>query len=535
MTIPDLRPANEAGPQLLRRWIDRAAARHPDKPFIVAAEDGRALSYAALRDCTRRMAAFLQARGLGVNDRVALLSNNSIEHLVCYFGVMAYGATICTVHVEMNRNQLDNIFTRLKPKLVLYEAGLQLDDLLVQVSAPRIPLGVLDQPPAETLFAALERSDPRDENVPARSTDDAVILFTSGTRERPKGVVLSFRELLANAPPTADGFGLTADDRIYDYRSFNWCSAQTLSAVPPLMCGATLILGRRFSRSRFFDHIRQHRATIAAGNPTTLNLLLNGADEVRREDVPCLRYITSSSAPLTVEEWRRFEDRFGIPVAQGYGSSETGWIAAISGDERRHGTVGRPLAYHALAIVDAEGRRRPQGEIGEVEIGGFPDNDYRYLADDGTVKVSSRGRIRTGDLGAFDADGYLRLVGREKELIIRGGVNISPLEIDSVLMQVADVMEAASVGVPDPTYGEEVIAYVVLRPGARASADDILRHCHAALPAFKAPKCIVLSDALPKTERGKLDRKMLADRWRGQATEKKSGVTEDAGRATDDA
>jgi acyl-coenzyme A synthetase/AMP-(fatty) acid ligase len=516
MTIPEPPPANEAGPQLLRRWIDRAAARHPDKPFIVSAEDGRALSYAALRDCTRRMAAFLQAQGLGVNDRVALFSNNSIEHLLCYFGVMAYGATICTVHVEMNRNQLDNIFARLRPKLVFYEDGIQLEGLLAQVATPRIPLGVLDQPPSETLFAALERHAPHDVSVPARPTDDAVILFTSGTRERPKGVVLSFRELLANAPPTAEGFGMTADDRIYDYRSFNWCSAQTLSAVPPLMCGATLVLGRRFSRSRFFDHIRQHRATIATGNPTTLNLLLNGDDQVRGDDLPSLRYITSSSAPLTVEEWRRFEARFGIPVAQGYGSSETGWIAAISGDERRHGTVGRPLAYHTLAIVDADGRRLPPGEIGEVDVGGFADNDYRYLADDGTVKVSSRGRIRTGDLGALDADGFLRLMGRAKELIIRGGVNISPLEIDSVLMQAPEVAEAASVGVPDPTYGEEVVAYVVLRPGARTSAEDILRHCHAALPAFKAPKCIVLSDALPKTERGKLDRKALVEKWAEQ-------------------
>jgi acyl-coenzyme A synthetase/AMP-(fatty) acid ligase len=507
-----------AGPQILRYWIDRAAMRSPDKPFIISAEDGRSISFRRLQDLSRRMATYLAAQDIGVNERVALLSNNSIEHLACYFGVMAYGATICTVHVEMNRNQLDNIFARLKPKLVLYEAGLQLDDLLAQVSTPRIPLGVLDQPPSETLFAALERCAPRDANVPARPTDDAVILFTSGTRERPKGVVLSFRELLANAPPTAEGFGLTADDRIYDYRSFNWCSAQTLSAVPPLMCGATLILGRRFSRSRFFDHIRQHRATIATGNPTTLNLLLNGDDQVRREDLPSLRYITSSSAPLTVEEWRRFEARFGIPVAQGYGSSETGWIAAISGDKRRFGTVGRPLAYHALTIVDAEGRPRPQGEIGEIEVGSFPDNDYRYLADDGTVKVSSRGRIRTGDLGILDADGFLRLTGREKELIIRGGVNISPLEIDSVLMQAPEVVEAASVGVPDPTYGEEVIAYVVLRPGARVSAEDILRHCNAALPAFKAPKRIVLSDALPKTERGKLNRKALAERWAGQTT-----------------
>src|SRR5262249_19130713 len=144
----------------------------------------------------------------------------------------------------------------------------------------------------------------------------------------------------------------------------------------------------------------------------------------------------------------------------------------------------------------------------------FSDNDYRYLAEDGTVKVYSRGRIRTGDLGSFDADGFLRLTGREKELIIRGGAKISPAEIDSVLMQNPEVMEAATVGVPDQTYGEEVVAYVVLRADATIGADDILRRCNGALPAFKAPKKIMLSDALPKTERGKLDRKALVAQWR---------------------
>ena len=195
-----------------------------------------------------------------------------------------------------------------------------------------LKLGAWDQPAPDTFYAAVARCAPSDAQVAARPTDDAVILFTSGTSERPKGVILSFRELLANAKPTADGFALTGEDRIYDFRSFNWCSAQTLSALPPLYCGATLILGNRFSRSRFFDHIKKYGATIATGNPTTLNLLLNGDDTTKRDDLPTLRYITSSSAPLTVEEWRRFEQRFGIPVAQGYGSSETGWIAAVPGD-----------------------------------------------------------------------------------------------------------------------------------------------------------------------------------------------------------
>ncbi len=504
---------NQAGPQLLRQWIGRAAARDPDKAFIVAADDGRTLTYGQLRELTGRIATHLRNEGIGVNDRVALLSNNSIEHLAAYFGVLAYGATICTVHVEMNRNQLDSILPTLKPRVVLCEDGLGLDDILKTAAAPCLALGKWDDRRGDCFFAAVNRCEPGDAGADAGADDSAVILFTSGTSARPKGVVLSFRELLANAEPTADGFNMTAQDRIYDFRSFNWCSAQTLSAVPPLCRGATLILGRRFSRSRFFDHIKEHRATIATGNPTTLGLLLNG-DSASAPELPALRFVTSSSAPLLPDEWRRFETRFGIRVAQGYGCSEVGWIAAQPGEQRRIGTVGRPHLYHRVAVVGAEGQMLKPGEMGAVELGGLPGNAYRTLADDGSLRVDGRDRMKTGDLGFLDDEGYLHLTGRAKDLIIRGGVNISPLEIDSVLMQRPDVIEACTVGVPDKVYGEEVIAYVVLRPGSAAGADDILRHCSSALPAFKTPKRIVLSSELPKTERGKLDRKALLERWR---------------------
>ena len=506
----------QADPTLLRDWIDRAARRDPGKPWIVLAEGGRVVTYGELRQGISRIAAFLHGRGISANDRVALLATNSIEHLVCYFGVMAYGATICTVHIEMNRNQLGNIFARLKPALVLYQDGLGLDDLLESVAAPRLRLGRWGNPDESTFHGALAQLAPSDAVSAAGPGDNAVILFTSGTSAHPKGVVLNYREHLGNIEPTADGFGITADDRIYDFRSFNWASAQLLGALAPVYRGATLVMAEKFSASRFFQHVRDHRVTVAAGNPTTINILLNTDGNAQRGNLPSLRFITSSSAPLTIEEWRRFEERFGIPIAQGYGSSETGWIAAIPGEARRLGTVGRPFAYHDLAVVDAAGQRLPPGEIGEVEIGGFADHHYRYLGDDGSIHINGHGRHRTGDLGMLDADGFLCLTGREKDLIIRGGVNISPLEIDSILMQRPELIEVATVGVPHTIYGEEVVSYVVARPGTAIDVVELLRYCGTALPAFKAPKEIVVSTALPKTERGKLDRRALAERWKAQ-------------------
>src|SRR5580698_8461174 len=161
-----------AGSNLLQSWIARAAARAPDKPWVIGADDGRTVSYGQLRDMAGRFATFLRDRGLGPNDRVALLANNSIEQLLCYLGVMAAGATICTVHVEMNRNQLDNIFERLKPKLILYQDGLQLDDLVAKAAAPQLPLGRFDQPAPGTLFAELSGCAPSEPDRPARPDDD---------------------------------------------------------------------------------------------------------------------------------------------------------------------------------------------------------------------------------------------------------------------------------------------------------------------------------------------------------------------------
>jgi acyl-coenzyme A synthetase/AMP-(fatty) acid ligase len=506
-------PAQGAG--LLRGWLAAAARAFPDKPYLVSVEDERAISYRALAETSARIAAHLAARGIGANDRVVLLANNSLEHLAVYVGVLAAGATICTVHVEMNRSHFEAILPALAPRLVIYEEGLGLETLAPRTTCDWRPLGRWAEAGGAGFFADIAAA--RLTKAPAlndAATNDAVVFFTSGTSARPKGVVLTYRELLPNSAATAEAFGLGPADRVYDYRSFNWASAQMLSALGTISVGATLLLGRKFSRSRFFADIARWRATVATGNPTVLSMLLQGDDATKHSDVPHLRFVTSSSAPLTIEEWRRFEDRFGIPVAQGYGSSETGWIAGCTDRTKRYGSVGKPLPYLRAAIVDRDGKALPAGEIGYVEVGAYPDGAFRYIDDDGALRVNAVGRVRTGDMGFLDADGYLHLTGREKDLIIRGGVNISPLEIDAVLLRLADVAEAATVGVPDRIYGEEVVSSVVLKPGSALTVDAILGHCAQHLAAFKAPKRIALVPTLPKTERGKLDRKAVAAQWR---------------------
>jgi acyl-coenzyme A synthetase/AMP-(fatty) acid ligase len=503
----------QAGPGVLRGWLVRGHEAHPDKPYLVSVEDNRVLSYRDLWRTAGQIASYLGAREISSNSRVVLLANNSLEHLAVYVGVLASGATICTIHVEMNRGHFNCIIPALAPQLVLYEEGLGLESLATATTAPWRPLGRWSADRGEGFFSELEPAAAMPAAVAGSPTDDAVICFTSGTTARPKGVVLTYREMLANSAAIAESFGIGPDDRVYDYRSFNWASAQLLGALATLSKGATLLLSRKFSRSRFFADIKQQRATIAAGNPTVINMLLEGSDLVNRADLPHFRFITSSSAPLMVEQWRRFEDRFGITVAQGYGTTETGWIAGCTEKTRRLGTVGKPIPYQRLTIVDRDGQVLPLEEIGYVEVGGFDDNAFRYIAEDGEIEVNAIGRARTGDMGYLDADGYLHLTGREKDLIIRGGVNISPLEIDNILMQMPGVAEAATAGIPDRIYGEEVVSFVVPKPGAQLTAPEILKYCAERIPAFKSPKQIVLRERLPKTERGKLDRLALVRDW----------------------
>ena len=490
-------------------------ARLPDKVFVHSIDQGRAIAYAEMHDMVGRVGAAMRARGIGANDRVALLSNNALEHLIVYLGAMCHGATVCTVQVEMNQAYFDEILRALDPALVLHEEALGLGALAAASPGEWRTLGRWGGAGDEGFFAELA-GRPGAPQDPLNAYDDiASIFYTSGTASKPKGVVCSFAELLENVEPTADAFGIGEADLVLDFRSYNWMSAQVLSFLGPLCRGATLCMARKFSQSRYFDWIRDFGVTVAACNPTAINMLVNRPIPIAGRDLPHLRYVTSSSAALMVADWKAFEEMYGIPIAQGYGSSETGWIAGSNERTRRMGSAGRPHCYQNLAIVDDAGNTLPAGEIGAIELGRHPDNEFRYLAEDGSYRVNARGRARTGDLGYLDADGYLHITGRSKDLIIRGGINIAPTEIDNLVLQMPEVAEAAAVGVPDRIYGEEVVVYVVPRPGAALTEAAILAHCEAALPHAKRPKEAILRAGLPKTGRGKLDRQALVADWRG--------------------
>jgi len=215
---------------------------------------------------------------------------------------------------------------------------------------------------------------------------------------------------------------------------------------------------------------------------------------------------------LLIDQWKQFEDLYSITLAQSCGSSEGGNTAAHRGADRKIGTIGLPLKYQNVRLLDESGNAVPDGEPGQIVVSG-QQKSWGYLHFDGRVEKLPP-EHHTGDLGMIDEDGHLTVVGRLKDLIIRGGVNISPVEIDNILSRHPHIADAAACGIPDKIYGEEVIAYVIVRPGGKLTEEAVIAHCGETLAPFKTPKQIIFTDILPKNERGKLDRKALTDSWK---------------------
>jgi len=497
-------------------WLEKNARITPDKVAIRSIDQGKEITHGELFALSNRIGHYYESINIGQNDRVALLSNNSIEHLIVYLASLAYGCTICTIHIEMNASHFDQILGGLGARLTLYESGHKIiEETLHDRDGEWIELGEWASAESTGIFEEFYKYGKTAGNWPKPDrTDDISIFYTSGTSSNPKGVVCSYSELYDNTIPIADAFGITSEDRILDFRSMNWMSAQVLSALGSIAKGATLLLARKFSVGNFFDWINENGATIAAGNPTIINMLVNRQSKRGHLAAPNLRYITSSSAPLLVSEWQRFEDTFAINICQGYGASEVGWVSGSHEGSRKMGSVGRPVDYQQVRIVDGNGKVLPTDEIGAIQLNGNPAGKYRYLNENGEVVIHAEGSTLTGDLGFIDKEGFLFVTGREKDLIIRGGINISPLEIDNVVLQMAGVAEVATIGVPDEIYGEQVIIYIQSKDSQNLKVSDVEFHCRQHLADFKMPNEIIFRSELPKTGRGKMDRNALTAEWK---------------------
>lgn len=489
----------------------------PDGELAYSIPQGRGITHRQMFALSNQIAHFFQDRGLRANDRVVLLGANSLEYLILYCGVWRYGLTLVTINTEMNAQQLGSILRAVNPKLVLNDDTFDPGPYRAATGGAQwLRFGEWRagaRPTGSDDFFNLIRDCPETPDVEPvnRPEDFASIAFTSGTSSTPKGVINTYRGNMANAISTSMASDVGEEDRLLEFRALSWASARArfLSA---LATGATLVVAARFSQSQFFDWIRDHGITIAYCVPTAINMLLERPAAIGRADLPHLRFVTSSTAPLPLERQRQFETTFGIPIIQFYGMSEAGNVACNPPDAPRFGSAGKICYLQDLRILDPDGKALPQGEVGEITTGSAM-MAWGYLKDDGSLEPLGNKRMSTGDLGYLDSDGYLHLTGRVKDLIIRGGANIHPLEIDNVLLKHPDVSQAATVGVPDRIYGEEVVSYVVMKPGASFDERAIISHCREHLPEAKAPKQVIRVEDIAKNERGKVDRNAIKALW----------------------
>lgn len=501
----------------VHQHLDRRAVEAPDDEFVFSIGQGRGITFGAFDRASRQLAGFLAEEGVTPADRVSLFAANTVESTIAYLGVQRHGAAVNPINVRQDPMQVAAILGDVGPRVVIFaEADRELAERSTAAAPDALWVGYtdLDDPSAApgSLFDRTSTVAPDAWAGPPDHDGPAIIAHTSGSTGVPKGVVHSRSSLHHSTEASVELVAMTADDRLLEFRDLSWLSPQVLTIAATVATGATAVLAPTFSRGQFFDWLEGHEITVAVGVPSVINMLLEEADgaPVPPGRFPHLRFMTSSTAPLTVERHERFEAHYGIEILQLMGMSEAGWIAGNRPGRRKVGTVGPAAPHQRVRVVDEQGEPVPAGVEGEIVVGGAQ-VAMGYLREGEIVPIDDRDVLPTGDLGRLDDDGYLTVTGRKKDLINRGGVNISPKEVADALLTHPAVVEAAVVGVPDPIYGEEVAAFVVL--AGAAEADELVEHCRARVSPYKLPRTVDELDRLPTTDRGKLDHGALVDSW----------------------
>lgn len=470
--------------------LRQGALRHPGRTAVVDGE--RAWSYRELDDAAARTAPALRASGVGRGDRVLLCAGNSAGFVSAWFGIVYAGAAVVPVPILSAPDEVSERITRARCAAAIADearAGLV-------ASAGLTPLD------PKVLAAHPETSLP--ESMPPG--DDAMILFTSGTTGVPRGARISHAALLVHtATLVHHTLCLTPEDRVLGVLPLTHSFGCRMAMLAPFFAGASLHLVERFHPQACLDFLTERQITWAPVVPTMLAAWAG----LPGDPVPSLRWALSAGAPLPPELARRAEARLGAPVRQGYGLTEATFSTVDT--EGVPGSVGRPVWGVEVRIVGPAGEPLPAGTDGEIEVRG-PNQMTGYLDDpQATADTVRDGWLSTGDIGHLDIAGRLWVVDRAKDLILRGGNNVYPAEVEAVLCRHPAVAQVAVVGRPDPYYGEEVVAVVVPREGRAAELDDLATFAAGHLARTKLPRELALVDELPLGPSGKVLKRLLRE------------------------
>ena len=497
--------------------VEAQAAARPGATYFVATETGRSLTFGELRESCAAVRGMLAAYDLAPGAHVSLVMPNGLATLRILLGAMSAGYCVNPVNLLSQPEQMRYVIEHSDCALVFAspEWAAKVRSLVKDIGRAIEVIEV--DPDADSLPGerhSREEGHSREGGNPVPSPDSlALLMYTSGTTGKPKGVMLTQANLAANARIIGEEHRLGPSDRVTAILPLYHINAFAVTMLAPLAHGGSLAMPPKFSATRFWDMVARFECTWLNMVPTIVSYLLEGATPPR-ESTARVRFCRSASAPLSPEHLIAFQKKFGVGVIETMGLTETvapAFSNPYEQAERKVGSVGRPSGCEAK-IVDEKGDELPDGIQGEIVIRGPQVTRGYYKNESATASAFfAGGWFRSGDVGVRDTDGFFFVTGRIKELIIKGGENIAPREIDEVLMRHPAVLDAAAVGIPDPHYGQEIMACVIRRGGHICTDEDLRAFCLEHLGRYKTPKVIRFVDELPRGPSGKVQRLKLVD------------------------
>ena len=518
MTDQPTRNETNAAPSNLRELLEQRTIDTREKVFLFSEPDGRQFTYSEFDRAVNRAAAMLSAHGIAKGDVVSLLMPNSVEYIIAYFACWKLGALAGPVNSLLKEQETAFVLNNSETKAMLVNSEFQERIEKIRGELPHLQSVITFDAEAEATreFGETDNSG-QDARAPSKD-DDAIIIYTSGTTGRPKGCLLTHGNVIANARQISEWLGFTRNDRLLTIMPLFHMNAVSVTTMSALYAGGSTVVSPKFSAKRFWNAISDYQITSFGSVATMLSMLLNtypdGVPEGLKTDQ--LRFAMCGSAPVPSEVMKKFEETFNCPVVEGYGLSESTCRSTFNppDERRRPGSCGLPIG-NEMKVFDDNDREVADGELGEIVLRGENILKGYYKNPEATSAAFRNGWFHTNDVGYRDTDGYFFIVDRKSDMIIRGGENIYPREIDEVLYQHPAVAAAATIGVPDQLYGEEVAAFVVLKEGKKISEEELIAYCTERLADYKCPKSIRIVKDIPKGPTGKLLKRELAKEFSG--------------------
>ncbi len=508
--------------QNIRTLLELRVKANGPKTFLISEADAREWSYDEFNSVVNQAANLLISNGIGKGDVVSLLLANSAEYVIAYFACFKIGAIAGPINSLLKLPEIVWTICNSESKLVLAGSELAKTAGLIERSDNAAKL------PPILLFdnVANVASDQNDNLVAAELVpdDEAMIIYTSGTTGKPKGCLLTHGNLIANARQITEWLGFDQTDRLLTVMPLFHMNAVTVTTLTALYCGGSTVISPKFSASRFWDIVEKYKVTSFGSVATMLSMLLSKSRESGVESpesdpslstldsrLSTLRFAMCGSAPVPAGVLKNFEDTFGCLVIEGYGLSESTCRSTFNPPNisRRPGSCGLPIG-NEIKVFDKNDNEVADGELGEIVLRG-PNIFKEYFKNpEATAQAFANGWFHTGDIGTRDADGFFYIADRKSDMIIRGGENIYPREVDDLLYTHPAVAAAAVIGVPDELYGEAVAAFIVLKDGETATGAEIIDFCRQSLADYKCPGAVHFVADIPKGPTGKLLKRELA-------------------------